>query len=501
MGDQGGLLTLADIYGLSNPGDLPMVEAPVRMAAVPTVQTDADGFPVGSTADIVAAGRAAVNQARQNVRTGVQPDPSVYDDQAAAREGPAAVVPVAAPDAAGEGAGAVAGTGPGRRRIPSRQFMEELYRSYPGSQTDYTSRIQAASDKSRADTEAFKALLEKSMVSEKENAPSKAEMYFRLAAAFGAPSKTGNIFENVSMAAKELGEYSKDTTAAKRAAKARNLELMMKGQELSMRSSKEELDTLRGLSAEENKERRQFIKESIDAYIKSGEPQSAAGKQSTDEGFIPGTPEHAKRTREIGQTSIDAATARLNASMDQRKAAQEAREKTLSLAQQRLDAQQAARKQAEETLSVPETRMKLESEDKISTLEQAKRDLDTAFRVTDKAFDASLHSRLQRTILENTMPKDKKVEASELLEQALKSNTISSAADKMKGVLSDTDIKLLLSIQGLGAKSMAARKEIIMQGAEALQRGIEKERQRLADIASGKYRQKTKEEPKPEGGE
>jgi hypothetical protein len=143
--------------------------------------------------------------------------------------------------------------------------------------------------------------------------------------------------------------------------------------------------------------------------------------------------------------------------------------------------------------------MKLESEDKISTLEQAQRDLDTAFRVTDKAFDASLPSRLQRTILENTMAKDKKVEATELLEQALKSNTISSAAEKMKGVLTDSDIRLLMSIQGLGAKRMAARKEIIMQGAEALQRGIEKERKRLADIAAGKYRQKTKDDTKPEG--
>jgi hypothetical protein len=497
-------LTLADIYGLENPTDLPYIEMPVQVAqAQSNVASDAPKFttraepilptyvPPKEEGDKVPPKSAEkiLRDTRTAVTSGQRPDPTTSTDAAAT--------------VAGAGTGTVAGTSTvaGRRGLPSREYMEELYRNYAGPQTDYTSRIQAASEKSRADTEAFRALLEKSMVSEKENAPSKAEMYFRLAAAFGAPSKTGNIFENVSMAARELGEYSKDTTAAKRAAKARNLELMMKGQELSMRTSKEELERLSGQAAEENKDRRQFFKDTINEYIKSGKAQSTAGQQAADEGFPPGTPEHAARTREIAQTSVDAKLAQMNATMTQRALVQEDREKKLSLAQQRFDASEAARKQADETLSEPEARMKLESEDKIRTLEDAMRDLDTAFSVTDKAFDTSLPSRLQRTILENTMPKDKKVEATELLEQALKSNTIASSAEKMKGVLSDSDLKLLLSIQGLGAKSAAARKEIILKGGEALKRGIEIEKKRLADISSRKYRQKTKDETKPEGGE
>jgi hypothetical protein len=331
---------------------------PVQVAQAPTtVVSDAPKVSVraGPTGPTVGSGRGpdegpelTREQILKNMegKSAVTTARPISTNAAAAGQGAVAPAGQGAVAPAGEGTGTVAG----RRGLPSREYMEELYRNYAGPQTDYTSRIQAASEKSRADTEAFRALLEKSMVSEKENAPSKAEMYFRLAAAFGAPSRTGNIFENVSMAAKELGEFSKDTTAAKRAARARNLELMMKGQDLAMRTSKEELDTLRGLSAEDNKDRRQFFKDTINEYIRSGEPQSAAGKQARDEGLSPGTPEYQKRVNEIAQTSVDARLAQVNATVTGMLRQDEASK----LAREKFEVAKEKEKKAEATLTPKE---------------------------------------------------------------------------------------------------------------------------------------------------
>jgi hypothetical protein len=485
--DGDSLLSMADIYGLSNPAELPMVKAPVRMAGNFVAPTDAEGFPIGSTDEIIARGRAAVANAQRNSRAGIPAPTENYDPRAGTE--PPTIIPASAVEAPAQSAG------------PRRPTMEELQQRYLAAGSQYGSQIKEARERSRAEMEAFRETLNKAMVSEKDSGPSKAEMYFRLAAALAAPTKTGGIMENVGLAAKELGDYKKEESAAKRAARARNLELGLKGQELSMRSAKEDVDTLQALSAEEARDRRELIKAQMNEYIRSGEPESAAGKQAKDEGLAPGTDAYRKRVFEIAQTSVDARLAQMNATMNQRALAQEDKEKKFNLAQQKFDAEQKRKQEADENLTPFQTKLKIESEDKIETLNQAMRDIKTAFSVNEKAFDASLPSRLQRLVLENTMPEDPKVKATEILEQALRSNMIASSAQKMSGILSDSDIKLLTSVQGIGAKSIAARKEIILQAAEVLQKAIAKEKERFSQISSGNYGKKTKEDNQAEGKE
>ena len=472
-----GLPKLSEMYGLANPTELPVMEEPIRLASNTTTASDADpeGFPTGSTEEIVARGRAAVAQAKANARAGVQPDPSVYDDEAARREGTTTSTPRTAP-------------------TTSRPSLEEMMRKYGANQNQYAEQIRAASERNRAETEAFREMLKKQMTGEGEGGPSKAEMYFRLAAALASPTKTGGVMENVGLAAKELGEYQKDVTAARRQNRARNLELMMKGQELSMRSAKEDLDALRALGAEEGRDRRQIIGEMIKEYIRSGEPESSAGKQAKDEGLTPGTPEYMKRVQELAQTSVDSRLAQINATLE----GMRRQDEQAKLAREKFEESKKEKAEAATKLTPKELDMKLEEENTVASLEQALKELDEARQLNAKAFDNSLGDRFQRTVLENTKSNDPKVVATRVLEQKLKSQMIATSAEKMKGVLSDSDIKLLMSVQGLDSKSREERALIIGSAIEALKRGYELKKKRLEDIKTGKFRER---EPEKKDGE
>jgi len=149
-------------------------------------------------------------------------------------------------------------------------------------------------------------------------------------------------------------------------------------------------------------------------------------------------------------------------------------------------------------LTPKELDMKLEEENTVASLEQALKELDEARQLNAKAFDNSLGDRFQRTVLENTKSNDPKVVATRVLEQKLKSQMIATSAEKMKGVLSDSDIKLLMSVQGLDSKSREERALIIGSAIEALKRGYELKKKRLEDIKTGKFRER---EPEKKDGE
>jgi len=127
----------------------------------------------------------------------------------------------------------------------------------------------------------------------------------------------------------------------------------LKGQEMRMASAKDDLTTLKTLAAEGMKDKRAITAEVIKDFIKSGEPESAAGKQAKDEGLKVGTPEYQARVSEIAQTSVDAKLAQVTATL----AGMSVQQANLALAQNKFLNQQA--QQAK--LSPQE--MKLKSED------------------------------------------------------------------------------------------------------------------------------------------
>lgn len=386
----------------------------------------------------------------------------------------AAVAPVALP-----GAEAI---GDGR----NQQLLSLLGRYFPQGD-EYGPELKAARATMTKESEAFNKLLQDAIKQPQETGPSKAEMYFRLAAAFGAPTKTGNFMESLGKAGEAAATMNKEQREAAQAERARRLQLGLEAQKLRMTGAKEDLNTLRLLAAEGMKDKRTIATELIKDYVKSGQAQSTAGKQAQDEGLVPGTPEFQKRVGQIAEMNVEKQMAQINATLANMGTAQA----NLALAQQKFDFQQT---QAAK-LTAPELKLKTETEDSLSSVKGAMQDLKRAFDLNKNSMGGSLVDKAARVALETAGSKDPTLLNTQELENILKGSMISTAAEKMKGVLSDSDIKLLAEVSGAKAKNQEERRRILINAYGALQRGMAKQQKRLNEINQGLYR-----ETSPAGG-
>ena len=366
--------------------------------------------------------------------------------------------------------------------MPSDNSLKDLFDKY-NTGNNYSGDIKAASERAKAETAAFRDTLAKAMKGGEDNMPSKAEMYFRLAAALGAPTKTKNGFmENVAGAAGAMADYQKSVTEAKRANNAQNLQLALKGQELGMQTAKEELATLRNLQGEENKDKRLLATEMIKEHIRSGEPQSAAGKQAKDEGLKPGTPEYQKRVDEIFAKGVEAKTAEIAAKLN-----------TLETNQIRTDLAKRKQEENEKSLTGPELKLKTDTEDNIAQATQAMQDLKKAYALNPNTFDTSLPDIAQRKILENTQSNNQKVVDTREMENLLAKGAVNKLRAAFGGNPTEGERAILLDLEGIGAKSKEERKRIMLSAFQALETSMDRHKKRLEDIKSGKYREKSTE--------
>lgn len=348
--------------------------------------------------------------------------------------------------------------------------IKSLLDAYGEGDSVYAEELKAARAKSTEEADAFKAMLEKSLTNPEDDKASKAEMYFRLAAAFGSPTKTGGFGENLGLASEQMAEYSK----GKRESSRQDLATRLKLQELRMGAAKEDLNTLRTLSAEEMKDKRAMTQALIKDYIESGKPQSAAGKQALDEGYQPGTPEYQARVREVAALDVQRETAQLQAIIGNLKINEERNRREAG---------------KEGKLTPKELDLKLATEDSLSSIRSAMGDIAEAYRLNPNSFDNSLPDVTRRKALELAGSQDPLVVNTGALENLLKSQTISTAAEKMKGVLSDSDIKLIMSISGLSAMSKAERATILRNAYIKMKEGESRMARRLQQISSGAYRE------------
>ena len=354
--------------------------------------------------------------------------------------------------------------------------IQALLAAYGPKDTAYGEDLKAARASAKAESEAFAKMLSGAMKSPEDERASKAEMYFRLAAAFGAPTKTGHFAENLGMVGKELGEYSKN----QRASAQQKLALALEGQKMKMTAAKEDLNTLRGLAGEEMKDKRAIATELIKDYIKSGEPQSTAGKQALDEGYKAGTPEYQKRVAEIGNLNVEAKMAQITAALANIGTAQA----NLALNQEKFQNQKA--QQAK--LTGPELKLKTETEETLAQTEQALLNLRKAYSLNPNTFDTSLVDVAQRKLLEAGGSKDPKVAATREMENLLEKAALSQLKSTFPGAISNDERKALQDVQGLGAKSKEERASIMKNGYAALKSVSERHRKRLNEINSGVYR-------------
>jgi len=404
------------------------------------------------------------------------PTPAVSADPLMAQQPAPAPVAGAQAPAAGAPAGMPAG-------------LEQMLARYQGGPEGsmYGTELKAARTAASAESEKFAKMIEGAMTQGGESAPSKAEMYFRLAAAFGTPTRTGSFGESLGAAGKAMGEYQKDVRDAEKASRNSKLQLALKGQELRMTGAKEDLNTLRTLAGEEMKDKRAVATKLLEQYIKSGEPESAAGKQAKDEGLRPGTPEYQTRVKKIAENNVETQMSRVNATLANMSVAQA----NLALAQQKFGFQQD---QASK-LTGPELKIKSETEDSLNSLKGSMGILKRAFDLNKNSMGGSLVDKGTRLALEASGSKDPVLVNTQELENLLTDQMISSAAEKMKGVLSDSDIKLLSMVSGAKSKNQEERRRIMLNAYGALQRGFEKQQKRLNEINQGLYR-----ETNPMGG-
>jgi hypothetical protein len=392
-------------------------------------------------------------------------------------EAPIAAAPVAAPDAAVAPValpGAEAG-GDGR----NQQLMSMLGRYFPQGD-DYGAELKTARETMTKESEAFNKLLQDAINKPQESGPSKAEMYFRLAAAFGAPTKTGNFMESLGKAGEAAASMNKEQREAAQAERSRRMQLGLEAQKLRMAGAKEDVNTLRQLAAEGMKDKRAVATELIKEYVKSGQPESSAGKQAKDEGLKPGTPEFQKRVGEIAAMNVEQQMSRINATLAQMGTAQA----NLALAQQKFQFQE----QQATKLTAPEMKLKTETEDLLAQTAQGYQNIKRALELNPSTFDTSLVDSAQRKALEAVGSKDPKVINTRELENLLEKASLSQLKATFPGAISNDERVALQATQGMAAKSIEERGKIMTNAANALKSVYARSKKRLNEINAGSYR-------------
>ena len=348
-------------------------------------------------------------------------------------------------------------------------ILQTMLSQYGPQENDYSSELKLARDRAQTETDAFSTMLTNSLDSPEDQKTSKAEMYFRLAAAFGAPTKTGNFSENLGMVGEQMGEFAKD----RRAQAQQNLAIKMKGQELRMDVAKEDLNVLRTLSSQGMGDKRAISLELIKEYVASGKPQSNAGKQAQDEGLQIGTSEFNARVKELTQIDIDGKLARAQALTD-----------NLDLRQNIFDLNQ----EKSQRFSSAEQNMKLETETMLSQTIQSMTNLAQAYQLNPDTYDSSMLDSGQRGLAEVSGSKDPKLLKTLEMENLLQKAALSSLKATFPGAISDGERTALLATQGLGAKSVEVRAEILRNAYSALQSVAARAETRLNEIKTGAYR-------------
>lgn len=326
--------------------------------------------------------------------------------------------------------------------------LSVLTEKYAGS--TYAPELRAAARRVESEQAAFDTLIKQAIAQPTEK-PSQAELYFRLAAAFGTPTKHGSFSESLGVVGKEVSDYLKENRASEAASRANKLKTMLESRKISLQGAREELAALRALAVDE---------------IKALGAQSPAGKQAVDEGLRPGTPEFKARVSEIAQTGVDAKLAQINA--------------TLAGIQ--------LRERESKKLSPGEVKLKTETEDTIAAADSAMGMITRAYSLNPNTFDASLVDTAQRKLLEAAGSKDPKLLATREMENLLGEQAIAKLRAAFGGNPTEGERKILLDLQGIGAKSVEERAAILRNAYSSLKSKREREARRLRDINAGQYR-------------
>ncbi len=368
---------------------------------------------------------------------------------------------------------------------PQRMDMQSLMEKYlQPSQNNYAAELKAAREQAAKHQMAFEQTVQRAMEGQGDSGPSKSELYARLAQAFGTPGKTGHFSEGVANAAGVFADHEREGRLAQRAGEQAKLKMAMELQDRRMKDSKVDVDTLRALASDESKSDREVKSKLLADYIKSGQPQSEAGKIAMDAGFQPGTPEYTKyvdkyvtQKMESGELYKQAMLAVAQGSLANQQAGTALREKI---------ADTAIAEKAK--LTPQEMKLKQETELALTTMADAYKDLKEVERLNPNTYAGSLVDQAQYQALAAVGSKDPKVVNTGVLNNILKQGALSTAATTLKTQISDADIKMLQGLQGIDSKSQEERAQVVAAAKRRMMEIYKVKKQQLADINAGKFR-------------
>lgn len=364
---------------------------------------------------------------------------------------------------------------------PAMDLMSMVQR-YMGQESSYGPELRAARERAAAESANFEQMLRQMATSEREP-PDKAELYFRLAAAFGAPTRTGTIGETLGAVGKELASHRQETRATRRADEQMRRQLAMEIAKSRVGAAREDVASLRGLAGEEMKDRRALLME----YMKSGRPQSEAGKIAEDMNLKRGTPEYNKFVSDYVERQLASGEMYKAGLLALAQGNQGIAQAGLGLKQQEQEAKTAERAK----LSPTETKMALEGEQILATLEDSMSLLQQAFRLNPKTFTGTYQNTAALKLLEETNPQDIRVIATRDQKNLLARGAVEKLKASFGGNPTEGERNALMQLEGIDSKSREERASIILTSYELLKKRAERERDRLQRIRAGQFRTTT----------
>jgi hypothetical protein len=301
----------------------------------------------------------------------------------------------------------------------------------------------------------LRSTLEQLSAQEEAKPPSKAEMYFRLAAAFATPTKTGDFGESLGLAAQQMAEYKGEQREAQKAAQQQRRDLAV---ELA------KLDYETAQSAYEKS-------------VAAQNPQSEIGRRCKDFYGV-GTADYAacmQREKELSDERA-AAAAELSAGK-------------LELDEKRADLAAQVQETKAGTLTAPEIALKTATETELRAANEALILFGNILENAEIAYTKSLPDQKDRLFAELTNPNDERVIATRTMEREVRTNLLGSLKAMFGTNPTDGDRVAAEATQGLDAISVEERKNAFESAFAKMQRQQEQLAERLALINQGLYRQ------------
>tara|TARA_R110002074_G_scaffold9432_1_gene37247 strand:+ start:1 stop:1311 length:1311 start_codon:yes stop_codon:yes gene_type:complete len=293
--------------------------------------------------------------------------------------------------------------------------------------------------------------------------PSESEKWFRIAAALGAPTKTGNFFESLGNANSAMADLSKEEREAGSESRALGLAaskfaLSIRNQNISMFSDQEKerrkayQDEIRSLTD------KMADTYKIEAERDYQETRTANAIAAQEAGHAVGTPGYYNHIEESA-----------NLDFEKRRVALEEQSRKAN------------------TLTTSEQKVFTTADEKRSRGQRAISNLQEALVLSREAFSFSPTGRLAFATLALASPNDPKVVATERLNNILSQGAIEKLKATFGGQISDGERNALEKLTGLYALSGKARDDMINQIIADLNYSVGEQNTIMSEVKSGNY--------------